>query len=111
MGHIVVETLQELRVFTPTDTNDTLAAMITRKAWLIFTLCVVGFLTGAYVATGHESSTVKALILCPPAILMALVPTDPKQSDIWILIAPLNACLYACVGLTIWELRRYGQPF
>ena len=72
----------------------------------IFALAFAGFLTGTYVATGREANALGALILCPPAVLMALVPTDPRQSNIWMLIAPLNACLYACVSLTIWAMEK-----
>jgi len=80
--------------------------MIARKVWWIFALAVAGFVTGTYVATGREANGLRALLLCPPAILMALVPTDPGQSDIWMLIAPFNACLYVCVGLTIWAMQK-----
>jgi hypothetical protein len=80
--------------------------MIARKVWWIFGLAVAGFLSGTYVATGREHSGIRALLLCPPAILLVLAQTDLRQSNMWILIAPVNAALYACVGLTIWALQK-----
>jgi hypothetical protein len=80
--------------------------MIAKKIWLILALAPAGFLIGTYVATGRETSVVRGLILCPPALLMAFAPTDPRQSDIWLLVAPMNACFYACIGLTVLALRK-----
>ncbi len=80
--------------------------MIAKQVWWTLALALAGFLIGAYVATGQETSVLRALILCPPALLMALSPTDPRQSDIWLLIAPMNTCLYACIGLTVRALRK-----
>jgi hypothetical protein len=80
--------------------------MIAKKVWLILALALGGFLTGTYVSTGRETSALRALLLCPPAILMALSQADPRQSNFWLLVAPINACLYACVGLTVLALRK-----
>jgi hypothetical protein len=80
--------------------------MIAKKVWWTLALTFAGFLVGTYVATGRETSVVRGLLLCPPAILMALVPTDPHQSDIWMLVAPLNACLYACLCLTFGSFQK-----
>ena len=77
--------------------------MIARKVWWTLALAFTGFGTGMYVATGRVASAVTALLLCPPAILMAFV-SNPRHSNIWILVAPLNACLYVCVCVTFWLL-------
>jgi hypothetical protein len=80
--------------------------MNARAVWLILLAALVGFLIGVYVATGRETSGIRALLLCPPAILMALAPTDPRQSDIWKLVVPINACLYGCVAFTVRAFLR-----
>jgi hypothetical protein len=74
--------------------------MVARKVWWTLASALAGFLMGTYVATGRETSAMGAFLLCPPAIFMALTPTDPRQSNLWILVAPLNAILYACLYLT-----------
>lgn len=80
------------------------AVMKATTIWLGLLSAFVGFLIGVYVATGRETSAVRALLLCPPAVIMAVTPTDPRKADIWKLVAPLNACLYACIALTIRSL-------
>ena len=75
--------------------------MNAKAVWLTLLAALFGFIIGMYVATGRETSGVRALLLCPPAVLMALAPTDPRQSDIWKLVAPVNACLYGCIALTV----------
>jgi len=75
--------------------------MNARAVWLTLLAALIGFLIGVYVATGREASAVRGLLLCPPAILMALGPTDPRQSNIWKLVAPINGCLYGCLALTV----------
>ena len=83
--------------------------MIARRVWCILALALAAFLAGTYVSTGRETSALKALIVCPPAVLMFFSMTDPRQSDMWLLVSPLNACLYACVGGLILVLRDKPQ--
>ena len=90
-----------MRLFTIATRRDYPFSMNAKAVWLTLLAALFGFIIGVYVATGRETSGVRALFLCPPAVLMALAPTDPRQSDIWKLVAPVNACLYGCIALTV----------
>jgi hypothetical protein len=80
--------------------------MVAKRVFWIFALAVAGFLAGIYVATGREHNGIRALILCPPAVLMVFGQTDPRQSDFWMLIAPLNAALYPALGSQAGRSKR-----
>jgi hypothetical protein len=78
--------------------------VIAKRVWWYLALALGGFLAGVYVATGRDTSVVRALCYCPPSILLVLQMTDPRQSDLWMLVAPLNAFVWAGLGWTISAL-------
>jgi len=52
--------------------------------------------------------------LCPPAILLTLYvdiePTAKELVAVWLVIASLNAFLYAVIGAALWTLWTLRKP-